>query len=63
MLWLKGGDENLNFFHGVISNTMRRNSLLDLNVNGIRIVIVMEVRQVTFNYFENHFKYVNLVKL
>lgn len=59
---LKDGYADSKKFIDVMSGRKRRNSLLDLNVNGAWVDGVTCVCEVFLNHFKNHFKSVNLVR-
>jgi len=54
--WLKVGDANTNFFHGIMSSRRRSNALVSLTVDGVSIEGVSEVRHTVYQHFKNHFK-------
>jgi len=58
----KMGDANSNFFHGVMFSRTRTYVIMRVEVNGERIEGVNSVREAVFNHFENHFKFVTLVR-
>jgi len=53
---LKEGDANSKFFHGIMSSRKRSNALISLNVNGVSIEGVIEVRNTVFQHFKNYFQ-------
>ena len=54
--WLREGDANSKFFHGIMSNRRRRNSIPSFFVNGVQIEGVQNVRNAVFSHFSSHFK-------
>ena len=60
LLWLKEGDANSKFFHGIMSSRRRANSIVSLSVNGIVVDGVADVRSVVFNHFSSHFRSVDM---
>jgi len=60
--WLQEGDENSKFFHGVMLARRRRNNIHMVNVNGVNVEGVLNVRQAAFNHFSNHFCVQNVLR-
>jgi Zn-dependent M16 (insulinase) family peptidase len=54
--WLKEGDANIKFYHGIMSSRKRSNSIISLMVDGVQIEGVDEVRQTMFQHFHDHFQ-------
>ncbi|GAU35536.1 hypothetical protein TSUD_155670 [Trifolium subterraneum] len=54
--WLKEGDANTKFFHGVMAARKRSNSIVSLTSGGVNFEGVAEVRQMVFEHFKNHFR-------
>jgi hypothetical protein len=50
--WLKEGDANYKFFHGIMSSRRRSNALISLNINGVPIEGLTEVRHTVFQHFK-----------
>jgi len=53
--WLRDGDANSKFFHSVLANRRRRNSLSTIMVNRTVVEGVQPVRQAMVRHFKNHF--------
>lgn len=49
--WLKDGDANSKYFHAVLAARRRGNSINYLNVDGLIVEGVIQVREAVFNYF------------
>jgi hypothetical protein len=60
--WLKEGDANTNFFHGVMSTRRRQNAIHMVSINGMNVEGVQNVRDAVFNHFSSHFKVVPLAR-
>ncbi|GAU20900.1 hypothetical protein TSUD_120920 [Trifolium subterraneum] len=63
LTWLKNGDANSKFFHGVMASKRRCNALLSVLVDGEAVEGVAGIREAVFHHFENHFRSVNIVRL
>jgi hypothetical protein len=55
-LWLKEGDANSKFFHGVMSSRRQSNTIGSLIVEGSTVDRVPEVREAVFHHFSHHFR-------
>ena len=53
--WLKEGDANTKFFHGIMSSRKRSNSIISLTADGVQIEGVDQVRQTVFQHLRDHF--------
>lgn len=56
MQWLQEGDANSKFFHGVMSYRRRRNAINMVNVDGVSVDGVQQIRAAIFAHFSSHFK-------
>ncbi|GAU35782.1 hypothetical protein TSUD_56590 [Trifolium subterraneum] len=54
--WLREGDANSKFFHGVMSSRRRANSIGNLIHEGRTVDTVPEVRHIVCQHFSNHFR-------
>ena len=54
--WLKEGDANSKFFHGVMSGRKRHNTINMVLVDGAYVEGVNHVRSAVFTHFSTHFK-------
>ncbi|MCH79554.1 cysteine-rich receptor-like protein kinase [Trifolium medium] len=54
--WLWEGDANTQYFHSVLANRRRRNSLSSIMVDGVRVEGVLPLRQAVFSHFSFHFR-------
>jgi len=62
MNWLQEGDDNTNFFHAVMSNRRRQNTINLVSVNGVNVEGVQNIKAAVFNHFSSHFKRVETVR-
>jgi len=53
--WLKDGDANSKFFHTLLSNRHRRNSIVTLKVNGNLVEGAQPIQNVVFSHFKEYF--------
>jgi len=53
--WLQEGDANTKFFNGSMLARRRNNSIQLLQVNGVQIEGVQNIRSVVFSHFSSHF--------
>ena len=58
--WLQEGDTNSKKFHEVMSSRRRRNAIQLINVNGIPVEGVRNIREVVYTHFSSQFKVVNV---
>jgi len=56
LTWLKEGDANSKCFHGVMSFRRRRNAIQMIQVNGVQVQGVQNIREAVFSHFSSHFK-------
>jgi hypothetical protein len=54
--WLNDGDTNSKFFHASLSARGRRNSIQLINVDGVQVEGVHDIRTAVFNHFSSHFR-------
>lgn len=54
--WLHEGDANTKFFHGLMSQRRRYNSINLVSVDGVGIEGVQNIRAAVFNHFSSHFQ-------
>ena len=60
MQWLREGDANSKFFHGIMSTRKRRNAIPFFLVNGVVVEGVDNVRGAVFSHFSTHFQGVSV---
>lgn len=53
--WALEGDENVAFFHGMVKGRLNGNSIKGLNINGCWTEEPQKLKDVTFNFFKEHF--------
>ena len=56
MQWLREGDANTKFFHGIMSSRRKRNAIPCFLVNGVLVQEVDSVRNEVFSHFSSLFK-------
>jgi len=56
MQWLREGDANSRFFHGIMSSRSRRNAIPFFLVDGVLVERVNNVHAVMFSNFPSHFR-------
>ncbi|PWA57895.1 No apical meristem (NAM) protein [Artemisia annua] len=54
--WIKDGDENSGFFHGIINNRINRSRINGLNILGTWVTDPQTVKTFIFNTYEEKFK-------
>jgi len=57
MLCLHEEDANSKYFHAIMSGRRRRNSTTSILVDGAHVKGVLTIREVVFNHFENHMRF------
>nr|ABD32574.2 Endonuclease/exonuclease/phosphatase [Medicago truncatula] len=56
MNWVREGDANSKFFHNMMSNRQRRNSLHLIHVDGVLVEGVQNIRAAALNHFATQFR-------
>jgi hypothetical protein len=59
---LQEGDANTNFFNGIMSSRRRHNAIQLLQVDGVQLDGVHNIRGVVYNYFSSHFRKTQVVQ-
>jgi len=62
MNWVKEGDANSKFFHNVMSNRRRSNSIHLIHVDGVPVKGVQNIRMAVCNHFSRHFSALEMVR-
>jgi len=62
LTWLREGDANSKFFHGIMATRRRSNALLSIQVDGVQVEGVEGVYDAFFHHFKNHFKSVSCLR-
>jgi hypothetical protein len=62
LTWLREGDANSKFFHGTMSSQRRGNNISILEVEGVQVKGVDNIRSAVFNHFSDHFKASEVVR-
>jgi len=57
--WLREGDANSKFFNGILAARRRANALLFIDVDGVQVKGVANVRGAVFNHFRHQYKSLN----
>jgi len=60
--WLKEGDTNTIFFNRVMSSRRRHNVIQLLQVNGVQVKGVQNVREAVLHHFSSHYKATDVVR-
>ncbi|GJX86494.1 hypothetical protein Tco_0337268 [Tanacetum coccineum] len=60
--WAVEGDENSNFFHGIINSRHNKSRINGLNIHGELVTEHMTIKNHIFNFFSNIFKKDNLCR-
>ena len=56
MNWVKEGDANSKFFHNIMSSRQRRNNIHVIQVDGVPLEGVQNIRTAVFNHFTTHYR-------
>lgn len=62
MHWLREGDANSKKFHGCMSNRRRQNTINMVDVDGVNVEGVHNIREAIFNHFSTHFKSLDVIR-
>jgi len=60
--WVKEGDANSKFFHNIMSSRQRRNSIHMIQVDGVPVEGVQNIRTTVFNHFATHYRASTVVR-
>jgi hypothetical protein len=58
--WLRDGDANSKFFHSIMSNRRRHNTLCSILVDGVVVEGVQPIRNAVYSHFAGHFQSTNV---
>jgi len=62
MNWIKEGDADSKFFHNIMSSRQRRNTIHMIQVDGIHVEGVQNIRTTVFNHFATHYRASTVVR-
>jgi len=62
MNWIKEGDADSKFFHNIMSSRQRRNTIHMIQVDGIHVEGVQNIRTAVFNHFATHYRASTVVR-